>query len=158
MKTFLNIIWHFPLLGFLMSLGYAISGLLWCITIVGIPIGLGQLQLSRFYLSPFTSALVSESDLGVLSEDESDKSQLMKSLFTIVKICYIPLGAIAALFSAIHILGCFVSLIGIPCGVAEVKAFSTIFSPVGKKCVPLALAEEIQRRKDQTIVNRYIRR
>ncbi len=155
MKTFLNIIWHFPFFGFLMSLAYALSGLFWCITIVGIPIGLGQLQLSRFYLSPFTSAMVSDSDLGVLKEEEP-KSPLMQTLFMIVKICYIPFGLIASFFSALHILGCFISLIGIPCGLAEVKAFKTILSPVGKKCVPLAVAEEIQRRKDKVVVDAHI--
>ena len=34
MRTFGNIIWHFPFLGFLQSLAYAIGGVFWCITIM----------------------------------------------------------------------------------------------------------------------------
>ena len=39
--------------GFLSSLGWIISGCLWCITIVGIPVGMQCFKLSSISLNPF---------------------------------------------------------------------------------------------------------
>lgn len=38
---------------------------------------------------------------------------------------------------------------------AEAKALSTIFNPINKRCVPLAIAEEIDRRKNDIMLNKY---
>ena len=67
MRTLGNIIWHIPFLGFLFALAYALGGLFFCITIIGIPIGLGWLQFSLFLLSPFSKAMVSRKDLELLT-------------------------------------------------------------------------------------------
>ena len=39
--------------GFLSSLGWIISGCLWCVTIVGIPVGMQCFKLSSISLNPF---------------------------------------------------------------------------------------------------------
>ena len=47
-----NLIW-FLLGGFLLGLGWIIAGILWCITIVGIPFGKQHFKLAQVALMPF---------------------------------------------------------------------------------------------------------
>lgn len=57
MKTFLNIIWYFPFFGFVFAFFTAISGLLMCVTIVGLPLGLGLLQIAKFRHKPYSRCI-----------------------------------------------------------------------------------------------------
>ena len=52
MKTIGNILW-FLLTGLWTGLAYAILGLIWCITIIGIPFGKQCFKLSRLAFWPF---------------------------------------------------------------------------------------------------------
>lgn len=52
MRTLGNILWHFPFLGFLSALGTFLLGVILLITIIGAPLGLGLIQLSKFLLCP----------------------------------------------------------------------------------------------------------
>ena len=53
-----NLIWIL-FFGLWMSLFYAIIGLIWCITILGIPIGKQCLKMSKLALMPFGASVVS---------------------------------------------------------------------------------------------------
>ena len=57
MKTIGNILWLF-LAGFWLALGYAICGLILCITIIGIPFGIQAFKLSLLALWPFGRVIV----------------------------------------------------------------------------------------------------
>lgn len=153
MRTFGNIIWHLPFLGFLQSLIYAIGGVIWCITIIGIPLGMGLFQLSLFTLSPFSKRLVSQHDLEIVTGEKQET--FIKGWFLIIRILYFPLGLFMAIVTVFLIVIQFVSILGIPCGIVQAKALSTIFNPVNKKCVPLAVAEEIERRKADKMLSKY---
>lgn len=155
MRTLGNIIWHIPYLGFIKSLCYAIGGVFWCITIIGIPLGLGLFQLSLFMLAPFSRGLVTRNDLEMLTGEKQDS--FIKGWFLVVRILYFPFGLLMAMACISTIIVEFFTLIGIPCGLAEAKALSTIFNPVNKKCVPRAVAEEIERRKASHTLNKYIK-
>ena len=52
MRIILNLIWII-LGGLLSAIGWWITGLLWCITVVGIPVGLQCFKLSSISLNPF---------------------------------------------------------------------------------------------------------
>ena len=52
MSTLFNIIWLI-LGGFIVVLVYTLFGILWCITIIGIPFGLQCFKLAGLALSPF---------------------------------------------------------------------------------------------------------
>ena len=52
MKTLGNILW-FLLTGFLSGLAYVLLGLLWCVTIVGIPFGVQCMKLGFLIMWPF---------------------------------------------------------------------------------------------------------
>lgn len=51
MRTIGNILW-FILAGIWLALGYALAGLVLCITIIGIPFGIQALKLAQFSLWP----------------------------------------------------------------------------------------------------------
>lgn len=52
MKLIGNILW-FVFGGFLSGVAWIIAGLLWCITIIGIPIGKQFFKFARLSLMPF---------------------------------------------------------------------------------------------------------
>ena len=47
-----NLIW-FLLGGFILGLGWIIAGILWCITIIGIPLGIQCFKIAGVALFPF---------------------------------------------------------------------------------------------------------
>lgn len=47
-----NILW-FILGGFLSGLGWILAGIVWCVTIVGIPIGKQFFKIAKLSLAPF---------------------------------------------------------------------------------------------------------
>lgn len=147
MKTFLNIIWHIPFFGFLFALSYALVGLLFCITIVGLPIGLGLLQFSKFLLWPHGNKMVNSADIHELKQTE--QNGLWKIFALVVRILYFPFGLFAAIGCIITIVAEFVSIIGIPSGLVWAKSLGTIFNPVNKVCVPEYVALEIEKKKQE---------
>ena len=153
MKTLGNILWHFPFFGFLCALVYALIGGFFCLTVVGLPIGLGLLQFSKFLLSPFSNAMVSSSEVDKMKGAE--QNPLWKTFSLIVRILYFPFGLFAAAGAVFLIAAQFISIIGIPCGMVWAKSFGTIFNPVGKTCVPAIVGQEIKNRKDQETLNKY---
>lgn len=145
--------WHFPFFGWLFSLFYAIVGLLYCLTVVGAPIGLGLLQLSKFLLAPFGYTMVTRSELESITHKE--RPIWWKVFSLIVRILYFPFGLTVAFFTLFLIAGEFITLVGIPCAMVWGKALSTLFNPVNKVCVPKAIAEEIERNKSAAVLQRY---
>ena len=63
MKFLGNILW-FVLGGFIVSIYYFIVGLLFCITIIGIPFGLQLIKLAGFALWPFGHEIQSDTNDG----------------------------------------------------------------------------------------------
>ena len=54
-----NVIWLFPL-GFLLSFQYLFVGVILCITIIGIPLGLQSFKLAKLSFMPFGTEIVDE--------------------------------------------------------------------------------------------------
>ena len=59
MKTIGNILW-FVLAGVWLAIGYALAGALFCITIIGIPLGIQLFKMAQFSLWPFGRHVVRE--------------------------------------------------------------------------------------------------
>ena len=57
-STLVNIIWLI-VCGLWMAIGNAVIGLLWCVTIVGIPFGKQFFKIARLALTPFGARIVS---------------------------------------------------------------------------------------------------
>jgi uncharacterized membrane protein YccF (DUF307 family) len=149
MRTLGNIIWHFPFFGFLNALFTFIVGGLFVITVVGAPIGLGLIQLSKMYMSPFSSAMVSKSDL------QAKQNSLWKIFGAIVRIVYFPFGLFLCAITVLQIAGLFITLVGIPVALVLAKSLGTYFNPVGKVCVSTTVRDEMERRKAKEQLDRY---
>jgi len=150
MRTLGNIIWHIPFLGFLMAIWVFIFGSLLTITIVASPIGLGLIEYSKFLFTPFSKAMVSKSDLNI------EQNKLWKVYSTIVRVLYFPFGLIYFIIGIFQVAGLFISIIGIPCAIVVAKSLGTYFNPVNKKCVPIAVKQELENRKAQDEVKKHL--
>ena len=65
MRTIGNILWLI-LAGIWLAIGYAIAGLLTCLTIIGIPFGVQAFKLALFSLWPFGRTVVRKQEGGCL--------------------------------------------------------------------------------------------
>lgn len=149
-RTLGNILWHIPFLGFLTALGTFLIGGLFVITVIGAPIGLGLIQLSKFLLTPFSSAMISKKDLNV------DQNKLWQSFSFIVRILYFPFGLILAITTIFQIAALFITIIGIPVALVLAKSLGTYFNPVNKTCVPKAVQNELEQRKAKEQVAKHL--
>jgi len=150
MRTLGNILWHFPFFGFITALFVFLLGGLFVITVIGAPIGLGLIQLSKFLLSPFSSAMISKKDLN------KEQNKLWESFSFIVRILYFPFGLFLCVLTVFQIAALFISLIGIPVALVLAKSLGTYFNPVNKVSVPVAVRDELEKRKAQEQVSKHL--
>jgi len=149
MRTLGNILWHIPFMGFLTAaVTFLIGGLL-VITVIGAPIGLGLIQLSKFLLTPFSSAMVSKKDLN------AEQNKLWQSFGLIIRIFYFPFGLLLAIATIFQIAGLFISIVGIPVALVLAKTVGTYFNPINKICVPKAVQDELEQRKAKEQVAKH---
>ncbi|MBR9970204.1 YccF domain-containing protein [Magnetospirillum sulfuroxidans] len=146
MRALGNILWHFPFLGFLNALFTYVLGLLLTVTVVAAPIGLGLMQLGKFFLAPFGHEMVASKD--ALPNQEVNPT--WKTYSTVIMILWLPLGLILAIATVIQVVALFITIIGIPVAAALAKTVGTMFNPVGKVCVSSEMAAEIRRKAAQT--------
>ena len=140
MKQLGNILWHFPFFGFVTALGTLFMGLVFCVTIIGIPIGLGLFQHAKFLLTPFSSRMISKTDTG------KETSTFMKIFGIVALILYIPFGLLLSIITIFQICLLFITIVGIPVALVLAKSLSTYFNPVGKICVDSEVADELAKR------------
>ena len=81
-----NVLWHIPFLGFVSAFLHFLVGLLLCMTVVGLPLGLGLVEYSKFLLAPGTRTLVDRSDL------PEKQNMLWKGWAVLVGLLYLPFG------------------------------------------------------------------
>ena len=141
MRTLGNILWHFPFFGFVSALFTFLLGGFLVITVIGAPIGLGLIELSKFLLTPFSKAMISKNDLNI------EQNKYWATYGLIVRIIYFPFGLFLAIITIIQIFFLFITIIGIPVALVLAKSVSTYFNPVNKKCVPRLIVDELEKRK-----------
>lgn len=106
-----------------MALAYFFVGILWCVTIIGIPVGLQIFKLGTFALWPFGREIASDTnDGGCLS--------------ILLNVLWIIFGGIelALAHVSVGIVLC-VTIIGIPFGLQHFKMAMLALIPFGKKVV-----------------------
>ena len=106
--------------GFFSALGFWIAGAVWCITIIGIPVGKQCFKISSISLNPFGKEIIDEGGGGSL---------LLNILWVIFS------GVELALMNAVIGLILCITIIGIPFGKQFFKIASVAFMPFGKKVV-----------------------
>ncbi len=118
-----NILWIILGGGFILFLEYLISGIVLCLTIIGIPFGIQCIKLSFLALMPFGKEIRNtEKAPGVLS--------------TIMNLIWILIGGIW--ISLTHLLLaviCAITIIGLPFAKQHMKLASLALVPFGKEVV-----------------------
>lgn len=126
-----NILW-FIFGGFALGLIWFFGGLLWCCTIIGIPIGIACFRIASFAFFPFGKELVPAEIVG---EKAGFGSGFMNVLWVIFSGLWLSLGHI---FTGI---GLCCTIIGIPFGLAHFKIAQAAFAPLGKRIVSTEVAQ-----------------
>ncbi len=141
MKIFLNVLWHIPFVGFLTAFITFMVGGLFIITIIGAPVGLGLVELSKFLLLPYSSAMMSKKHFFI------EQDHLRKQFNLVVRILYFPFGLILASITLLQIALLYMSIIGKPAALVLYKTLGIFFSPVNKICVPHTVKKKILQRQ-----------
>lgn len=121
MRTVLNIIWLL-LSGLWMAAGYALAGLLCCVLVVTIPWGIACFRIAAYALWPFGRTVVQRPGAGVASG-------IGNVVWLLVAGIWLALGHLAAGVAF------FVTLIGIPFGIAHWKMVPVSLTPLGREIV-----------------------
>lgn len=145
-----NVLWHVPFLGFLSALAHFLVGLLLCVTVVGLPLGLGLIEYSKFLLAPGTRTLVDRSEL------PEQQNMLWKGWALVVGLLYLPIGLVLAAANIAGGIGLMLTIIGIPTGLDIVRTTGAVLMPANKVCVPRVVGEAVQANKDRAAVERYL--
>ena len=116
-----NVLW-FLLAGLWLALGYAIAGLVMCITIIGIPFGVQAFKLAAFVLWPFGKTVIRSPEGGCL---EVGFNVLWLILFGwAIFVAHLVAGVVLCL-----------TIIGIPFGVQAFKTSVLALWPFGRAVV-----------------------
>ncbi|GAA4403892.1 YccF domain-containing protein [Fodinibacter luteus] len=122
MRTLLNLIW-FVFGGFWLALGYAAAGVLLCLLILTIPLGVAAFRMARYALWPFGRAVVPQPDAGA-------GSVVLNVVWILLAGWWLALGhVVTAVAQAI-------TIIGIPLAIANLKMIPISLFPYGKRIVP----------------------
>ena len=114
MKILGNILW-FIFGGFISALMFSLIGLLWCATIVGIPVGLQAFKAARLTIAPFGKKVVYGGGAGKI----------------FLNILWLPFGIILALNCCIWGILTSITIIGIPFGKQYFKLAKLALMPFG---------------------------
>ena len=120
MRIFGNILW-FLLAGLWLFLGWALAGLLWCVTLIGIPWGVQCFKFAKLASFPFGKDVLFGSGVGSL---------LLNILWVLLS--GVPLAIVAAVIGAVLC----ATVVGIPFGLQCFKIAKLAFLPFGARIVP----------------------
>ncbi|WP_392545181.1 YccF domain-containing protein [Oryzobacter telluris] len=122
MRTLLNLVW-LVFGGFWLALGYAFAGVIFCVLIVTIPLGVASFRMATYALWPFGRAVVRQPGAGA-------GSVLLNVVWVLLAGWWLALGhVVTAVAQAI-------TIIGIPLAVANLKLLPVSLFPYGKRIVP----------------------
>ena len=111
--------------GLLSGLGYIVSGLLLCLTVVGIPFGLMSMRIGVATLTPFGKEVV----------ERPHANSPLRVVFNVIWLVFFGWGIAVAHLAAALVL--FVTIIGIPFGIASWKMIPLSLFPLGRQVVPI---------------------
>jgi uncharacterized membrane protein YccF (DUF307 family) len=126
-RTVGNILW-FLLAGLWLAIGYAAAGIVAFILIITIPFGIASFRLAGYVIWPFGRTVVWQREAGIWS--------LIGNIIWVVVVGWEL--ALAHLAAGLLL---FITIIGIPFGVAAWKMIPLALFPLGRQVVPLGAAE-----------------
>jgi uncharacterized membrane protein YccF (DUF307 family) len=122
MRTLLNIIWLVTG-GIWLALGYVLAGVVACIFIVTIPAGVASFRMARYAFWPFGKAVVERpGGAGVMSG-------ISNVIWFLVAGLWLAIGHVSTAVAQ------FVTIIGIPLAIANLKMIPVTCFPFGKQII-----------------------
>ncbi|MFB9622927.1 YccF domain-containing protein [Nonomuraea helvata] len=121
MRTILNVIW-LVFAGLWLAIGYAVAGIICCILIVTIPFGIASFRIAAYALWPFGRTVVRDPHAGAFS-------LLGNIIWCVVAGIWLAIGHVVTSIPL------FLSIIGIPMGVANLKLIPVSLLPLGARIV-----------------------
>jgi len=154
MAAFGNLIWFVFIFGWFQALLWLLIAGVFAITIIGLPIARACLEFVKLSAFPFGKEIIRDTEL--LGKD--NVSVIIKTINIILGIIWFPIGLILTISYFALALACFVSIIGIPFGIAFVRIGKFVLFPMGarvvskKQAYAIAAANEMAKRIDKTEV------
>ncbi|MEU7987652.1 YccF domain-containing protein [Streptosporangium canum] len=121
MRTLLNVIW-LVFAGIWLAIGYVVAGVVCCVLIVTIPFGIASFRIAAYALWPFGRTVVRDPEAGCLST-------VGNVIWCVVAGIWLAIGH---LLTSIPL---FLSIIGIPLGIANIKLIPVSLLPLGARIV-----------------------
>ncbi|MCY1159087.1 MAG: conserved hypothetical rane protein [Citricoccus sp.] len=122
LNLILNIIW-LVFGGLWLALGYALAGIVCCVLIVTIPFGIASFRIAGYALWPFGRVVVDDRPGGGFW------SGLGNVIWLVVAGLWIAIGHVLTSIPM------FLSIIGIPLGIANLRMIPVSLLPLGKRIV-----------------------
>ncbi len=117
MRLILNVLWLI-FGGLFIALGYALAGLICMILVVTIPFGIASFRMANYALWPFGRELVPKPSAGAASA-------VGNVIWFVVAGWWLALGHLTTAIAQ------FISIIGIPLGIANIKLIPVSLFPLG---------------------------
>ena len=121
MRTLLNLIWVI-FGGFWLALGYFLAGIIACIFIITIPVGVASFRMARYVLWPFGKSVVPKPGAGA-------GSAIMNAIWFVIAGWWLALIHIAAALAQT------LTIIGIANAWVSIKMIPVTCFPFGKRIV-----------------------
>jgi uncharacterized membrane protein YccF (DUF307 family) len=123
-RFILNVIW-LVFGGLLLAIGYALAGLICMILVVTIPFGVAAFRMANYALWPFGRQLVAKPGAGA-------PSAIGNVIWFVVAGWWLALGHLATAIAQ------FITIIGIPLGLANLKLVPVSLFPLGHEVRDIA--------------------
>lgn len=123
MNAILNIIWLI-FGGIWLAIGYFIAGIVCCLLIVTIPFGIASFRIGTYALWPFGRSVV----------DRGGRTYFFSTIGNVIWV--VVAGIWIAIGHVLTSIPMFLSIIGIPLGIANIKLIPVSLMPLGKEIVP----------------------
>lgn len=122
MNALLNIIWLI-FGGIWLAIGYFVAGVVCCLLIVTIPFGIASFRIGAYALWPFGRTVV----------DRRGQTYFFSTLGNVIWV--VVAGIWIAIGHVLTSIPMFLSIIGIPLGIANIKLIPVSLMPLGKEIV-----------------------
>lgn len=122
MNAILNVIWLI-FGGIWLALGYVLAGVICCLLIVTIPFGIASFRIAAYAIWPFGRTIV----------DRGGRASTLSSIGNVIWI--VVAGIWLAIGHVLTAIPMFLSIIGIPLGIANLKMIPVSLTPLGKEIV-----------------------
>ena len=147
MSTLGNLLW-FILGGGILALFWLLIGVVFSITIVGMPIGKACFEFAKLSAFPYGKEIIKEAKL----KGKQNVSAFRKIINLVLNIIWFPIGLVLTLVYLFLAIVYTATIIGIPVAVVYVRMGKFLISPIGCKVVTKkdalasAVANEMEKR------------